>query len=73
MTYKESMLNPCGGQDYWGFRFVCKKMASIVLVRGKRRGRFPLRRIARAVSDGIVTAHELSLWYPMAVKALREG
>lgn len=67
------MLNPCGGQDWGRFRFECKRMAMLVIVKGKRRGRFPLRRISREVSEGTVTAHDLARWYPMAVKSLREG
>lgn len=73
MTCQESLLNPVGGTGFGEFRFMCKKMARMVLVKGKRRGRFPLRRIAREISDGTVTAHDLSRWYPLAVEELRKG
>lgn len=71
MTYKESILDPVGGERYDLWRFQIKKMAALLTCDHDRRPdyRFTLFRTARKVTEGTVTVWELAKWLPMALEA----
>lgn len=74
MTYKESLVDPVGGQLYDSWRFEIKKIAALLTCDCDRRPDYRLRlfRTARKVTLGTVTVHELSKWLPAALEAAKK-
>lgn len=53
------------------FRFICKKMASLLRSKDLRGGHVPMRQLTEKVHEGNCTVYELEQWYPRATKRLR--